>query len=91
MLNCYTKQITNVNPLKPNVMKLTYTVTFNTNGTTIHYALAIQLNKNLIRHNALNDERHDTFIKTYDQLCLLVIHEIFLINNIMLSFIVCRL
>ncbi len=91
MLRYYTKQITNANPLKPNVMKLTYTITFNTNGTTIHFGLAILLNKNIIRLNALNDQRHDTFIKTYDQLCLLIINEIFLVNNIMLSFIVCRL
>jgi hypothetical protein len=91
MLRYYIKQITNANPLKPNVMKLTYTITFNTNGTTIHSRLAILLNKNLIRFNALNKERHDNFIKTYDQLCLLVINEIFLVNNIMLSFIVCRL
>jgi hypothetical protein len=49
-------------------MKLTYTwkVTFNINGTTIHFAVTIPLNKNLTELNALNDERHDTFIKTYD-------------------------
>jgi hypothetical protein len=38
-------------------MKLTYTIIFNTNGTTI---------QNLIKRNALNDEVHDIFIKSYD-------------------------
>jgi hypothetical protein len=43
MLQYYTKQITNANPLKPKVMKLTYIgkTSFNNNGTTIHFALAI--------------------------------------------------
>jgi hypothetical protein len=64
-------------------MKLTYTwkVTFNINGTTIHFALATPLNKNLTKLNALNDESRDTFIKTYDHLYLLVIDEVFFINN----------
>jgi hypothetical protein len=64
-------------------MKFTYTwkVTFNINGTTIHFALAIPLNKNLTKLNALNDERRDTFIKTYDQFYLLVINEVSFINN----------
>ncbi len=57
MLRYYNKQFTNANLLKPNIMKLTYTVTFNTNGTTI---------QNLIKRNALNDEGHDIFIKSYD-------------------------
>lgn len=56
MLRYYTKQITNANPLEPNVMKLTYIITFNINGTTIYSGLAILLNKNIIRLNALNDE-----------------------------------
>jgi hypothetical protein len=89
MLLYYTKQITNVDPLKPKIMKLTYIrkTTFNTNGTTIHSAFAIPLNKNLTKLNALSDERRDTFIKTYDQLCLLVIDEVSLVGNRMLSFI----
>jgi hypothetical protein len=64
-------------------MKLTYTwkVTFNINGTTIHFALAIPLNKNLTKLNALNVERRDTFIKTYDHFYLLVIDEVSFINN----------
>ncbi len=83
MLQYYTKQITNDDPLKPKIMKLTYIgkVTFNINSTTIHFALAIPLNKNLTKLNALSDERRDTFIKTYDQLYLLVINGIFLVNN----------
>ncbi len=80
-------------PLKPKIMKLTYTkkVTFNINGITMHFALAISLNKILTKLNALNDEKCDTFIKTYDQFCLLVIDEISLVGNRMLSFIYCRL
>jgi hypothetical protein len=89
MLQYYTKQITNVDILEPKIMKLTYTrkTTFNINGTTIHSALAIPLNKNLIELNALSNERQYTFIKTYDQLCLLIIYEIFLAGNKMLFFI----
>ncbi len=49
-------------------------------------ALAIPLNKNVTKLNALSDERQDTFIKTYYQLCLLVRNEVYLVNNIMLSF-----
>jgi hypothetical protein len=64
-------------------MKLTYTwkTTFNINGTTIHSTLAIPLNKNLTKLNALSDERRDTFIKTYHRLYLLVINGIFLVSN----------
>jgi len=56
--------ITNVDSLKPKVMKLTYIrkVTFNIDGKTIHFALAISLNKILTKLNALNDEKCDTFI-----------------------------
>jgi hypothetical protein len=56
-------------------MKLAYTgkITFNINGTMINFALIVPLNKNLTKLNALSDERHNIFIKTYDQLCLLVI------------------
>jgi hypothetical protein len=45
------------------------------------------LNKNPTKLNALSDERQDTFIKTYDQLCLLVINEVSLVGNKMLFFI----
>jgi hypothetical protein len=58
VLQYYTKQITNVDPLKLKIMKLAYTrkIRFNINGITIHFALAIPLNKNLTELNALNDE-----------------------------------
>ncbi len=41
------KDITNVKPLKPKVMKhaCTWKKTFNINETTIHFAIAIPLNK----------------------------------------------
>jgi hypothetical protein len=75
MLRYYTKQVTNVDPLKPKIMKLTYIgkTSFNINGTMIHSTLEFSLNKNLTEFNALSDEKKNIFIKTYDQLCLLVI------------------
>jgi hypothetical protein len=90
MLRYYTKQITNVDPLKPKIMKLAYTrkARFNVNGTTIHFALAIPLNKNLTEVDALSDEIWDIFIKTYDQFCLLVIDEVYLVIECYLSLIV---
>ncbi len=59
MLRQYIKQIIDVNPLKPKIMKLAYIrkTTFNINGTMIHFALAIPLNENLTKLNALSDER----------------------------------
>ncbi len=89
MLCCYIKHITNVDPLKPKVIKLTYTrkVTFNISGTIIHFALAIPLNKNLTYLNVSGDKRHYIFTKTYDELCLFVIDEMSLVNNRMLTFI----
>jgi hypothetical protein len=89
MLQYYIKKITNVDTLKPKFMKLAYIgkTKFNINGMTIHSTFAIPLNKNLIELNALSHERWDIFIKTYDQLCLLVINEVFLVGNRMLSFI----
>jgi len=46
MLMYYMKDIPNVDPLKPKVMKLTYIrkITFNINSMTIHSAFAIPLN-----------------------------------------------
>jgi hypothetical protein len=46
MLQCCIKETTNIDILKPKVMKLTYIrkITFNINGTIIHSALAIPLN-----------------------------------------------
>jgi hypothetical protein len=59
MLQYYIKEITNADHLKPKVMKLTYTrkTSFNINGTTIHFALAIPLNKKFNEIKALNDEK----------------------------------
>ncbi len=93
MLWYYTKQVTNVDILKPKIMKLTYIgkTSFNINGTMIHFTLEFPLNKNLTYFNALSDERWNIFIKTYDQLCLFVIDEISLIGNRKLSFIDHRL
>ncbi len=83
MLCYYTKQITNGDPLKPKIMKLAHIrkITFNIKGTTIHSTFVIPLNKNLTKLNALIDERRDTFISTYDQLCLFVIDEISSVDN----------
>ncbi len=74
-------------------MILTYTgkTSFNSNGTTIHFAFKISIQKNIEKVNALNDKRCDTFIKTYDQHHLLVIDKISLIGNKVLSFINHRL
>jgi len=90
MLRYYTKQITNVDPLKPKIMKLAYIrkTRFNINGTTIHFVLAIPLNKNLTEVDALSDEIWDIFIKTYDQFCLLVIDEVSLVIECYLSLII---
>jgi hypothetical protein len=47
MLRYYRKDIPNVDPLKPKVMKLTYIwkAIFNINGMTIHLGLVIPLKK----------------------------------------------
>jgi hypothetical protein len=47
MLQYYIKEITNIDPLKSKVIKLTYIrkTTFDINGITIHFALVISLNK----------------------------------------------
>ncbi len=42
--------------------------TFNINGTTIHSTLVIPSNKKLNELKKLNDIKHNTLIKTYDQL-----------------------
>ncbi len=70
MLQYYIQETPNPNPLKPIIMKLTYTwkTTFNIDGTTIHSTLAIPINKTFNKFKALNDERCDILIKTYTQL-----------------------
>ncbi len=74
-------------------MKLAYIgrVAFNINGTIIQSTFAIELNKNYNELNTLSDEKHDTLIKTQDQLQMLIIDEISLGCNRMLTFIDCRL
>jgi len=74
-------------------MKLSYIgrVAFNINSTIIHFTFAIALNKNYNELETLSDEKHDTLIKTYDQLQLLIIDEISLVCNRMLTFIDCKL
>jgi hypothetical protein len=89
MLQYYIKKNINVDLLKPKVMKLTYTwkTSFNINGTTIQFVLAIPLNKSFNEFKALNDKKCDILINTYDQLQLIVIDGIFLVGNKMLTFI----
>lgn len=74
-------------------MKLTYTrkIAFNVNGTTIHFTLAIPFKNNLNKLEALNHEKHDSLIRTYYQLQLLVINEISVMSNKTLTFIVHKL
>jgi len=64
MLQHYIRNIILANPLKPKIMKLTYTskTTFNINNTTIHFALAMFLDKNLRKLKALSDEKCDASI-----------------------------
>jgi hypothetical protein len=68
------------NPLKSKVMKLAYI--YRKNGvqyqwTIIFSTLTIPLNKNNTKLKELNDEKFDNPIQIYNQLCLLVINEIF--------------
>jgi hypothetical protein len=59
MLRYYIKDIPNVDPLKPKVMKLAYTrkATFNIKWMTIHFVLAIPLNKKINELKVLNDKK----------------------------------
>jgi DNA replication protein DnaC len=68
-------------------MQLTYIrkTTFNINGTIIHSALAIPLNRGINELKPFLDEKN-SLIKSHDQLCLLIIDEISLIRNQMLTF-----
>jgi len=58
MLRYYRKDISNVDPLKPKIMKLTYIgeVAFNINGMTFHLGLVIPLEKKINELKALSDE-----------------------------------
>jgi hypothetical protein len=90
MLSYYIKKYINPNPLKPKIMKLTYRrkTTFNINETTIHFALAIPLNRGINELKSFPNEKKDNLIKSHGQLCLLIIS---LIINQMLTFIDQRL
>jgi len=68
MLRYCIKDIPNVGPLKPKVMKLTYIgkATFNNNGMTIHFTLVILLNKQINEFKAMSDEKRDSFINIYE-------------------------
>ncbi len=68
MLRYCIKDIPNVDPLKPKVMKLTYIgkAAFNNNGMTIHFTLVILLNKQINEFNAVSDEKRDSFINIYE-------------------------
>jgi hypothetical protein len=72
MLRYYIKDNTNVDPLKPEIIKLIYTgeVAFNIDGMTIYFALTILLNKFFKELKALSDEKCDNSIKYYGQLHL---------------------
>ncbi len=72
MLRYYIKEIPNVDPLKPKVIKLTCIgkTTFNIYGMTIHSTLAIPLKNKFNELKALSDEKRDNLIKNYDQLHL---------------------
>ncbi len=57
------------------------------NGITIHFALAMTLNKTFNELKTTKRwKKHDSLIKTYDQLWLLIIDEISLVGNIILIF-----
>jgi hypothetical protein len=60
-------------------MKLTYAwkKLFNINRTTIHFALAILLNKNFNKLKSFIDPKNDNLIINYDKFHLLVINDFF--------------
>jgi hypothetical protein len=64
----------NVDPLKLKIMKLTYTweVAFNIIGTTLHFALAIPLNKNYNEPKTLNDVKQ---MVTIDEISLVYLYN----------------
>ncbi len=74
-------------------MKLMYSgeVAFNINGMAIHLGLVILLEKKNQWTKSIKWWKNDNLIKNYDQLHLLVVDEISLVGNIMLSSIDYRL
>jgi len=83
ILQYYIIETTNIDPLKPKVMKLAYIrkTSFNINGIVIHYEFAIPLNNFFNELNSLNDEKCGTLIKTYDQFQLIMTNEISLVGR----------
>ncbi len=77
------------NPIEPKIVKLVHIgkTTFNINGTTMHSTFVILLNKNFNELKTLNDEKHNTLLKKIDQLWLLIIDEISLLGNKILTFV----
>jgi DNA replication protein DnaC len=57
-------------------MKLAY-IRKKINGIVIDYEFAIPLNHFFNELKSLNDEKFDTLIKTYDQLQLIMIDDVF--------------
>jgi hypothetical protein len=53
----------------------------------MHFAFVVPLNKKYNELKALNDEKRNILIKTYDQLQMLIIDEVSLIGNRILTFI----
>ncbi len=74
-------------------MKFAYIekITFNINSSMIHFVFAILINKNFNEFETSNDERCDILTKKKTQLQLLILDEISLVGNRMLSFINRRL
>ncbi len=91
MLGYYIKQMQNVGPLKSKIMKLTYIrkVAFNINGTT--FCTCNSTNQQSDKFKALSEEKYKILVKIYDKLQMLIINEISLISNKMLTLIECRL
>ncbi len=70
-------------------MKLIYIgkVAFNINGTIMQFAFVVPLNKNYNELKALSDKKPNILIKPFHQLQMLIINEVLLIGNRMLTFI----
>lgn len=56
-------------------------ISFNINRTTIHFPLAIPLNRGIHELESFPNGKNCIIIKSHDQLCLLIINEISLIGN----------
>jgi hypothetical protein len=76
------------NPIEPKIVKLVHIgkTTFNINGTTIHSTFVILLKKIQWIKN-IKWWENNTLLKKIDQLWLLIIDEIFLLGNKILTFV----